>query len=151
MKERQQGFTKMAPITNRLTKTRGDTRMQRRLEEERPFETAPRTTRLSTQHRILCLRAHPVRQVFHERRQRGEFEHVHMIGSAESVPKEQRPIGGRNQRGTCTARRRKFHRRRRGAPAESDMFPMFFSKVAKRPPQVFGRWSHASTQRGWRQ
>ena len=29
----------------------------RRLDEERPLETAPRTTRLSTQHSILCLRA----------------------------------------------------------------------------------------------
>ena len=39
-----------------------------------------------------------------------------MIGCTEPVFKEHRPIGGRDERGTCTTSRREFQRRRRAAP-----------------------------------
>ena len=68
-----------------------------------------------------------------------------MIGGAELVPEEHRPIGGSDERGTCSPRWSEFHRRQRGAPAESHMLSLFFRKVVKRPPQGSGDWSHTSS------
>ena len=105
------------------------------LEEERPFETAPRTTRLPTQQKILHFRAPRFARCFTSDVSAVRSS-VDVIGRAELVAHKHRPIGRRHERSTCTSRRGEFERRRRRAPAESHVFALFLSKVGTQGTSV---------------